>query len=79
MRDSHGTMMVLLDATRRMGALRENTATLADVRTDCVRLLRADGYTFADIGTAIDVTPQAVAKIARRTTKRTDDDASVGD
>jgi DNA-directed RNA polymerase specialized sigma24 family protein len=64
--DSTMSLNLLLDSTRRMDALRENIQHLADRRTDAVRRLRDDGYTFADIAQHIGVTPQAVAKMARR-------------
>jgi DNA-directed RNA polymerase specialized sigma24 family protein len=66
--DPTTSLNLLLDSTRRMDALRENIQHLADSRTDAVRRLRDDGYTFADIAQHIGVTPQAVAKMARRQT-----------
>jgi DNA-directed RNA polymerase specialized sigma24 family protein len=66
--DSATSLNLLLDSTRRMDALRENIQTLADGRTDTVRRLRDEGFTYADIAHHIGVTPQAVAKMARRRT-----------
>ena len=65
---SEPTLALLADATRRMEDMRTHITALADKRTDWVRVLREDGMTYSDIAREIDVTPQAVAKMARRRT-----------
>jgi DNA-directed RNA polymerase specialized sigma24 family protein len=62
------SLVLLRDATMRIDALRGNIQHLADERTVAVRRLRDEGYTYSDIAAYIGVTPQAVAKMARRRT-----------
>lgn len=59
-------LALLYDTTVRMQFMRRNIDTLAATRTDCVRLLREHDWTYAAIADMIGLTPQAVAKIARR-------------
>jgi predicted transcriptional regulator len=61
-------LIFLANATRRMDDLRQNISTLADVRTKTVKSLRNSGMTYSDIAREIGVTPQAVAKMAKRRT-----------
>ena len=64
---TEGAALALLqDATVRMQHARQNICTLANTRTECVHVLREHGWTYAAIADTIDLTPQAVAKIARR-------------
>jgi predicted transcriptional regulator len=51
-----------------MESLRANIQSLADGRTHIIRRLRDEGFTYTDIANHIGVTPQAVAKMARRRT-----------
>lgn len=62
------SIAVLEDATKRIDALRQSITVLADVRTEAVRSLRDEGMTYSEISREIGVTPQAVAKMARRRT-----------
>lgn len=59
-------LALLQDATVRMEHARQNIYVLADTRTECVHVLREHGWTYAAIADMIGLTPQAVAKIARR-------------
>ena len=60
------TLETLRYSTEQMAQLRDVINEYANIRTDCVAKLRQQGYTLADIGSQLGVTPQAVAKIARR-------------
>jgi len=64
--DHASALTTLLDATQTMDRLREHTSRLADERTLVVRYLHDGGMTYRSIGEAIGVSPQAVAKMARR-------------
>lgn len=71
---SQASLALLEDATRRIDDLRQQMTSLADVRTKMVRQLRDSDMTYSEIAREIGVTPQAVAKMARRRT----DDARTG-
>lgn len=60
----------LVHTTVQMAELRRIIDGYADVRTECVTKLRHEGYTLADISRYINVSPQAVAKIANRNKQR---------
>lgn len=77
MKDTTFAIEALVQTTESMNELRSIMESYADIRTECVGKLRDEGYTLADISRYINVSPQAVAKIANRHKERATDDTPV--